>query len=98
MRLGFDGLSMLAQDTMQQDPFSGNLFVFRGKRGISVWPGPQSNCFDNERARRPPKACGDPPRVAAPGRPSIFDQHSASNTKNYPGDPFRAGFNFGMTP
>lgn len=36
MRKGFDGLSMLAQDTLKQDPFSGHLFVFRGKRGSRV--------------------------------------------------------------
>ena len=35
MRKGFDGLSLLAQDTLKQDPFSGHLFVFRGKRGDS---------------------------------------------------------------
>ena len=33
MRKGFDGLSMLAQQVLAQDPFSGHLFVFRGKRG-----------------------------------------------------------------
>ncbi|MFZ0850979.1 MAG: IS66 family insertion sequence element accessory protein TnpB [Hyphomicrobiaceae bacterium] len=31
-----DGLPMLAQDTLKQDPSSGNLFVFRGKRGALV--------------------------------------------------------------
>lgn len=36
MRKGFDGLSTLAQDTLKQDPFSGHLFVFRGKRGSRV--------------------------------------------------------------
>ena len=43
MRKGFDGLSMLAQATLLQDPFSGHLFVFRGKRGdllkILYWDG-----------------------------------------------------------
>jgi transposase len=36
MRKGFDGLSALAQDHLQQDPFSGQLFAFRGKRGDLV--------------------------------------------------------------
>jgi transposase len=36
MRKGFDGLSVLAQETLAQDPFSGHLFVFRGKRGDLV--------------------------------------------------------------
>jgi transposase len=33
MRKGFDGLAGLAQEALKQDPFSGHLFVFRGKRG-----------------------------------------------------------------
>lgn len=36
MRKGFDGLSVLAQEMLKQDPFSGHLFVFRGKRGSRV--------------------------------------------------------------
>ena len=33
MRKGFNGLSMLAQKTLKENPFSGHLFVFRGRRG-----------------------------------------------------------------
>jgi transposase len=33
MRKGFNGLAMLAQEVLRQDPFSGHLFVFRGRRG-----------------------------------------------------------------
>ena len=36
MRKGFDGLSMQAQEVLKQNPFSGSLFVFRGKRGDLV--------------------------------------------------------------
>lgn len=32
MRCGFDGLSALVQETLQQDPFSGHLFLFRNRR------------------------------------------------------------------
>ena len=32
MRRGFDGLAMLVQEHLKQDPFSGQLFVFRGRR------------------------------------------------------------------
>ena len=43
MRKGFNGLSILAQDALEQDPFSGHLFVFRGRRGdlikIIWWDG-----------------------------------------------------------
>jgi transposase len=33
MRKGMDGLAMLAQQVLNEDPFSGALFAFRGKRG-----------------------------------------------------------------
>jgi hypothetical protein len=33
MRRGFDSLAMLAQEVLKQDPFSGHLFCFRGRRG-----------------------------------------------------------------
>jgi transposase len=33
MRKGMDGLAMLAQQVLEEDPFSGALFAFRGKRG-----------------------------------------------------------------
>ena len=32
MRKGLDGLAMLVQDVLRQDPFSGRLFVFRGRK------------------------------------------------------------------
>ena len=43
MRRGFDGLAALVQQQLGQDPFSGQLFIFRGKRGhllkILFWDG-----------------------------------------------------------
>lgn len=33
MRRGFTGLSAVAQTVLEQNPFSGHVFVFRGKRG-----------------------------------------------------------------
>ena len=36
MRKGFDGLAALVQETLAEDPFSGQLFVFRGRRGDLV--------------------------------------------------------------
>jgi len=33
MRKGFNGLSMAVQATLRRDPFSGHVFVFRGRRG-----------------------------------------------------------------
>jgi hypothetical protein len=44
MRKGMDGLAMLAQQALEQDPFSGALFAFRGKlllpeqRQGHIWP------------------------------------------------------------
>ena len=36
MRKGMDGLAALAQTTLSQNPFSGHVFVFRGRRGDLV--------------------------------------------------------------
>jgi transposase len=33
MRKGFDGLAALVQESLLKDPFSGHVFIFRGKRG-----------------------------------------------------------------
>lgn len=55
MRKGFNGLSVLAHDTLKQDPFSGHLFVFRGKRGdlvkVLYWDG-QGFCLFAKRLER----------------------------------------------
>ena len=43
MRKGMDGLAALAQTSLNENPFSGHVFVFRGKRGdmmkILYWDG-----------------------------------------------------------
>ena len=36
LRKGFDGLSALVQESLTADPFSGQVFVFRGRRGDMV--------------------------------------------------------------
>jgi transposase len=36
LRNGFDGLSALVQKQLSEDPFSGQLFVFRGRRGDRI--------------------------------------------------------------
>ena len=33
LRCGFTGLSAVAQTVLEQDPYSGHVFVFRGRRG-----------------------------------------------------------------
>ncbi|MET2829192.1 IS66 family insertion sequence element accessory protein TnpB [Mesorhizobium shangrilense] len=43
MRKGIDGLAMLVQGVLKQDPFSGHLFAFRGRKAnlikILFWDG-----------------------------------------------------------
>jgi transposase len=36
MRKGFDGLAGLVQTQLSEDPFSGQLFVFRGRQGDRI--------------------------------------------------------------
>jgi len=36
MRRGMDGLSSLVQSTLAENPFSGHVFIFRGKRGDQI--------------------------------------------------------------
>ena len=33
LRRGFGGLTALVQTTLEQDPYAGHVFVFRGRRG-----------------------------------------------------------------
>ena len=55
LRRGFDGLSIMAQDVLKQDPFSGALFCFRGRRGdlvkVLYWDG-QGFCLFAKRLEK----------------------------------------------
>ena len=55
MRNGFDGLAAAAQTALSQDPFSGHVFVFRGRRGDIVkllwWDG-QGLCLFAKRLEK----------------------------------------------
>jgi len=55
LRRGFDGLASLAQNHLGQDPFSGQLFVFRGSRGglikVLCWDG-QGLCLFAKRLEK----------------------------------------------
>jgi len=35
-RRGIDGLARLCRDALQQDPFTGTIFVFRNRRGTGL--------------------------------------------------------------
>jgi transposase len=55
MRKGFDGLAMLVQDKLQRDPFSGQIFVFRGRRGYllkALWWDGQGLCLFAKRLEK----------------------------------------------
>ena len=49
MRRGMDGLAALVQIALEENPFSGDLFVFRGRRGDLVkllwWSGDGMNLY-----------------------------------------------------
>ena len=49
MRRGFDGLAAIVQEKLAADPFSGHVFIFRGRRGDLVkllwWDGDGSCLF-----------------------------------------------------
>ena len=55
MRKGFDGLAAMVAQALARDPFSGQLFVFRGRRGDRVkvlwWDG-QGLCLYAKRLER----------------------------------------------
>lgn len=60
MRKQFNGLSALAESVLKQDPYSGHLFVFRGRRGDLVkivwWDG-QGACMFSKRLEKA-NSCG----------------------------------------
>lgn len=55
MRRGFDGLAAIAQSALEKDPFSGHVFVFRGRRGDIIkvlwWDG-QGLCLFAKRLEK----------------------------------------------
>ena len=55
MRKGFNGLALIAQETLKRDPHSGHLIVFRGRRGDLVkiiwWDG-QGACMFMKRLEK----------------------------------------------
>lgn len=55
MRRGFDGLALMVQEVLGADPFSGHLFVFRGRRSSLVkvlWYDGQGLCLFAKRLDR----------------------------------------------
>ena len=55
MRRGFQGLSAQVQTVLQQQPFSGHVFVFRGRRGDTIkllWYDGDGLCLFSKRLER----------------------------------------------
>lgn len=55
MRKGFNGLALLVQETLRLDPYSGHLFVFRGRSGGLIkllWHDGQGACLFSKRLER----------------------------------------------
>ena len=51
MRRGFDGLASIVQGALLEDPFSGHVFVFRGRKGDRVkvlWWSGDGKCLSAE--------------------------------------------------
>jgi transposase len=54
MRKGYDGLSALVQTALNAHPFSGQIFVFRGRRGDRIkilWDAQDGLCLLEKRLR-----------------------------------------------
>jgi transposase len=93
MRRGFTALAAQAEATLQQDPFAGHLFVFRGRRGDLVkviwWDG-QGACLFVKRLERGRFVWP----VAKEGKVSLTPAHwrccskaSTGARRNGPGNP-----------
>jgi transposase len=55
MRRGFDGLALMVQEQLKRDPHSGQVFVFRGRRGSLIkilWHDGQGLCLFAKRLER----------------------------------------------
>ena len=55
MRCSFNGLAAKVQNTLRTDPFSGHLFIFRGRRGDMIkvlWADRDGLCLFTKRLER----------------------------------------------
>lgn len=76
MRCGFNGLASKVQNTLKDDPFSGHIFVFRGRNGKMVkilWADRDGLCLFAKRLERG-RFClaGNPGRESAPDASSVI--------------------------
>ena len=55
MRRGFPSLALTVQEQLKQDPYSGHLFIFRGRRGgliKVIWHDGQGACLFSKKLER----------------------------------------------
>src|SRR5215467_4131115 len=55
MRRGFPSLALIVQEQLKQDPYSGHLFIFRGRRGgliKVIWHDGQGACLFSKKLER----------------------------------------------
>ena len=67
MRLGFDGLAARVSQVLRADPFSGHLFLFRGKRAKRPTFRIQFTLGDHRLSMAPPE-WADVPGLVTPSR------------------------------
>ena len=63
MRKGMDGLALQVEAVLQQDPFSGHVFCFRGRRGDllkALYCGTRRGCACSPSGWRRVGLCGPP--------------------------------------
>lgn len=75
MRCGFNGLASKVQNTLKDDPFSGHIFVFRGRSGKMVNTVGRSWRVMPVRqtpGTGPLRLAGDPGRESAPDASSVI--------------------------
>jgi hypothetical protein len=92
MRKGMDSLAVLVQEVLQQDPFSGHLFVFRGRKAnlikIVFWASASSRVsFFGRLTSSPGEPCRSPPlscRLCSRGSTGVLP--SADGGPPWPGE------------
>ncbi|MCZ5750945.1 IS66 family insertion sequence element accessory protein TnpB [Escherichia coli] len=76
MRCGFNGLASKVQNTLKDDPFSGHIFVFRGRSGKMVkilWADRDGLCLFAKRLEQGRFVWyGNPGRESAPDASSVI--------------------------
>ncbi len=76
MRCGFNGLASKVQNTLKDAPFSGHIFVFRGRSGKMVkilWADRDGLClFAKRTGTGPLRLAGNPGRESAPDASSVI--------------------------